>query len=59
MNIKQAMSEAVTLSRNGAAMAVILTAGSYLVVADACADEPLAIAHDGRIVYQKEAMPCA
>lgn len=57
MNIKQAMNEAIALSRNGAAMAVILTAGNYLVVADACADEPVAIAHDGRIVYQ-EAQPC-
>ena len=58
MNIKQALSEAITLSRNGAAMAVIMVAGSYLVVADVCADEPVAIAHDGRIVYQ-EAVPCA
>jgi len=59
MNIKQALSEAIALSRNGAPMAVVVVAGSYLVVADACADEPVAIAHDGRIVYQQEAMPCA
>lgn len=58
MNIKQAMNEAIALSRNGAAMAVIMVAGSYLVVADSLADDPVAIAHDGRIVYQ-EAVPCA
>lgn len=59
MNIKQAMNEAMALSRNGAAMAVVMVAaGSYLVVADSLADDPVAIAHGGRIVYQ-EAQPCA
>jgi len=57
MNIKQAMNEAIALSRNGAPMAVVAAAGSYLVVADSQADEPVVIAHDGRIVYQ-EAQPC-